>query len=141
MGTLNEMFGFEKDRLTVIKEWIPKRCSTEKDYENSLVKHLRKHLPKARITPQFAIGRTKADIVIDGKDIVEIKKDLKSTAVRDRLIGQLTQYKEWRGKVFVVIVGEKDPDILAEVRKFAEAVDSQSFDAFFGDRKIIIVEK
>ena len=94
-----------------------KRCKTEKDYEKSLVTHLRTELPGISVTPQYARGRIKADLLVGEKVIVEIKKDMKSTGNCQRLVGQLSEYAGWEGRVVILLVGETDPDLKMSVDK------------------------
>jgi len=102
----------------LIDKWSPRKCYSEKDYEQSLSRFLNREMPDIKVTPQYAIGRTKADLLIGEKVIVEIKKDLVSTAQYDRLVGQLTRYKDWNGSVVVLLVGETDPDLSKDLTKF-----------------------
>lgn len=72
-----------------IESWRPRGCKTEKDYENSLVKKLRKELVNQTIIQQYGSGRQRVDIVVHNKVPIEVKKDLKTTAALQRAIGQL----------------------------------------------------
>ena len=83
MGTFNKLkYSWDSVSMvsTLISKWSPRKCVTEKDYEQSLLKFLNKEIPEIKVTPQYAIGRTKADLLIGDRVIVEIKKDLTSTA-------------------------------------------------------------
>ena len=102
----------------LIDKWSPRKCRYEKDYEQSLSRFLNKEIPDIKVTPQYAIGRTKADLLIGEKVIVEIKKYLMSTAQYDRLVGQLTRYKDWNGSVVILLVGKTDPDLKKDLTKF-----------------------
>jgi len=94
-----------------IDKWSPRKCENEKDFENSLYSFLHKHFEDVQITKQYAVGRTKADLNVGGKVIIEIKKDLQSTAQYDRLIGQLEEYKKWKGSIVILLTGETDPNL------------------------------
>ena len=93
----------------LVKEWNPRKCRTEKDYERSLVRHLKAKLPKQDIVPQFGSGRARGDIVVGGKVLIEIKVNFNTTDKLNRLIGQLEGYEtEWKKPVVVVLCGQTD---------------------------------
>ena len=69
-GTLQEL----------ILSWNPSDCRSEKDCENSLYAYLRAELPGIIITPQYAFGRARTDLVVGDKVAIEIKKDLSDTS-------------------------------------------------------------
>jgi hypothetical protein len=81
-----------RDVLILIDDWHPRGCKTEKDLERSLHRHLEKNLPSSEIIMQYASGRVKGDIGIDGQILIEIKDCLKSTSQLQRLMGQLDLY-------------------------------------------------
>lgn len=111
-------FWSEADAISdLIKRWEPKNCKKEKDYETSLVAFIRSELPQVRVTPQYAVGRTKADLVIAEKVIIEIKINLKSTASYHRLLGQLSCYSKWEGKVIILLIGTTDPDFKMTIQR------------------------
>jgi len=108
----------------VIESWRPRGCKTEKDYEDSLVKKLRKELVKQTITPQYGSARQRVDIVVHHKVPIEVKKDLKSTAALQRTIGQLNQYlKEWEG-IILVLCGDTSSDLFNELKKYAKSQET-----------------
>jgi hypothetical protein len=117
--------------ISLIERWEPKRCKTEKDYEKSLVAHLRAELAGIAVTPQYAKGRIKCDLVVGEKVIVEIKKDMKSTGNCQRLVGQLSEYADWDGRVVVLLVGETDPDLRMNIEKAIHRLNGGTF----GDEK------
>ena len=104
--------------VTLINRWSPRKCNTEKDYEQSFLRFLNKEIPDIKITPQYALGRAKADLLIGNKIIVEIKKDLITTSKYNRLIGQLTRYKEWDRQIIVLLVGKTAPDLKLDLERF-----------------------
>lgn len=104
----------------LIGKWRPKGCTTEKDYERSLYDFLHEKLPDIQVTKQYAIGRVKADIVVGNKVIIELKNNLQSPSDYNRLVGQLTAYKNWSGGVIVILCGATDKNIAKEVEKFAK---------------------
>lgn len=121
----------------LIEKWEPKKCKTEKDYEKSLIAHLRAQLPGITVTPQYAKGRIRADLVIGEKVIVEIKKDLQTTGNYQRLVGQLSDYTDWEGRIVVLLVGTGDPDIKSSLDKAVYKLNG----GFFGDGRITVLEK
>jgi very-short-patch-repair endonuclease len=57
------------------KEWKPKGCETEKHFEKSLYNYLERRLEGKKITKQHGVGRSKADIAVEKKVFIELKKD------------------------------------------------------------------
>jgi hypothetical protein len=100
---------------TLIGNWQPESCKSEKDFENSLYKFLHAELGDTQITKQFAQGRIRADLAIGTKVIVELKFNLNTTTKYQRLIGQLDSYKGWEGRVIVLLVGETEPNLFKEL--------------------------
>ena len=105
---------------SAIDKWSPRECENEKSYENSLYLFLHEYFPDVQITKEYAIGRTKADINVGDEVIIEIKKDLKSTAQYGRLIGQLEEYKNWKGATIILLVGDTDPNLKKKLHSRAE---------------------
>jgi len=128
------------DVLKLIDDWHPRSCKTEKDFERSLHKHLEKNLPSSEIIMQYASGRVKGDIGIDGQILVEIKDDLKSTGQLQRLMGQLDLYNGlWKGKVIVVICGDSQRDLVNALTKKVESFKSDFLTELFEAKKIHLV--
>jgi len=125
--------------IKLIEKWSPRKCTTEKDYENSLYKYLHAELPDIQVTKQYAVGRIRADLMVGDKVIIEIKKDLCTTAQYQRLVGQLTEYREWKGKVVLLLVGEIDPNLKKELESFVKKYAGGTF--FDEGPRIIIFEK
>jgi len=121
---------------SLIEQWHPRKCNTEKDYEKSLYRFLHNKLEDIQVTKQFARGRVRADLVIGDDVIVELKNNLKTTNRYQRLVGQITVYKEWDGQIIIVLVGETDPNLYKEVMKHAE-----SHNDGIGGEKIIVIKK
>lgn len=122
----------------LMAKWKPKGCRTEKDFEKSLYSFLHAELGDIQITKQFAQGRIRADLVIGGKVIVELKHNLDSTAKYQRLIGQLSEYKTWDGYTVVLLTGKTDPNLKKELHRFLKREDLTG--DLFGD-KVTVVEK
>lgn len=126
--------------LKLIDDWRPRSCKTEKDLERSLHRHLEKNLPSSEIVMQYASGRVKGDLGIDGQILVEIKDSLKSTAQLQRLMGQLDLYNGlWKGTVIVVICGDSQRDLVNALTKKVESLRQDFLTELFEERKIHLV--
>jgi hypothetical protein len=124
----------------LIDDWHPRGCKTEKDFERSLQRHLQKNLENSEVIPQYASGRVKGDIAIDGEILIEIKDSLKSTAQLQRLLGQLELYNTlWKGKVIVIICGESQKDLVNALNKKIEDLKASTTFLLFSDQKIFLV--
>ena len=100
---------------------------------------LRRELPEdTKITPQYAQGRFRADLVIDDRLVVEIKYNLDSTAKYQRLIGQVAAYKDWKGQVILLLTGKTDPDLKKELNSYLKKEGLR--DSILED-KVIVIEK
>lgn len=107
------------DRL--LEKWEPEReCKTEKQFEKSLAEFLRKECPKYKVQQQYGVGRDKIDIVVQDKVAIEIKNKFKTKSEFQRLIGQIEYYSKNFEKLFIVICGDADHDLLREVKKYVE---------------------
>jgi hypothetical protein len=112
----------------LIDSWHPRGCKVEKDFERSLHKHLENNLTSSEVIMQYASGRIKGDIVVDGKTLIEIKYCLKSTGQLQRLLGQLELYADgWRGKVIVLINGDSQRDLMNSLSKKIENLNQRDF--------------
>lgn len=136
MGFLDDLKFKVGDKIKFVtslcEKWSPRKCKTEKDYEVSLYNYLHKELAntKIQITKQFAQGRIKADLLIGDKVIIELKTNLNSTAVYQRLTGQLLQYGEWKGRVIILLTGETEPNLRKELQEFVKKQNSAHEDFF-----------
>ncbi len=104
----------------IVKDWKPVNCTTEKAYEKSLYAFFHKRLEDIQITKQYAKGRIHADLVVGDRVIIELKNNLNTTAKYQRLIGQLSEYKEWEGEIVLILTGETDPNIRKQLNKYIE---------------------
>jgi hypothetical protein len=120
----------------LIEKWQPKDCKTEKDYELSLYSYLHDELKDVQVTRQFARGRVKADIEVGGQVIIELKHNLKSTAEFHRLVGQLDSYKEWDGRIILVLCGDTEPNLLKDLKARMEKVGD-----FLGNTRCGVIQK
>ncbi len=132
-----------RDVMKLIDDWHPRSCKTEKDFEVSLHKHLEKNLPHADVIKQYAAGRVKGDIVIDGQVLIELKDSLESTGQLQRLMGQLDIYHtQWKGKVIVLICGEVQRDSMKTLNLKVEALKQDEFRGkIFADQRIFLLAR
>ncbi len=132
-----------RDVIKLIDDWHPRGCKTEKDLERSLHRHLEKSLPTSEIIMQYASGRVKGDIAIDGQILIEIKDGLKSTGQLQRLLGQLELYAaQWKGKVIVLVSGDSQRDLVNTLTKKIETLKGQAlsmFELFEEDRYFLVL--
>ena len=118
-----------------IEKWSPRKCKTEKEYENSLARYLRSNFEDIDIVQQYAIGRSRADIVIEEEILLEIKVGLDATTKLDRLIGQIEKYEgKWDKPIIVVLCGKHDPSLLRQLEQYIEKKSG-----FFSSKKIGLV--
>lgn len=96
---------------SLIDKWSPHNFKREKDYENSLFSFLHEELEDHEIIKQYAISRTRADLVIDNELIIEIKYNFNTLTKYRNLLGQLAEYKDWGGPIILLLVGKTDPDL------------------------------
>jgi hypothetical protein len=136
MGFFDDLFS---TTVKQINEWSPDGCSNEKEYENSLYKYLHSVFPDTQITKQYAVGRAKADIGVGNpvEVIIEIKKDLNATNKMQRLMGQIDEYQNWKGRIIILLVGQTEPNIKKQI--IARAKSSKEV-AFF-ERQLVILTK
>ena len=127
-----------RDVIKLIDDWHPRGCKTEKDLERSLHKHLEKNLPSSEIIMQYASGRVKGDIAVDGQILIEIKDSLKSTGQLQQLLGQLDLYAAlWKGKVIVLVCGDSQRDLVNAVTKKVDSLKPDTLGAFLFDERNI----
>ncbi len=141
MGFLNKLKFKHWDAtgtiVSIIEKWKPRKCKTEKDFEKSLYSYLEKELEDIQITRQYAKGRIRADIVVDDVVIIELKNNLDSTAKYQRLVGQLSLYKEWDGYIVVLLTGKTDSNLRRQLTKHVKEYD----DLLDLSSKVVIIQK
>jgi len=104
--------------IDVVKKWKPRNCKTEKEYETSLYRKLKKYFPLLEIIPQYKYAGVYGNLVVGNKVLIEIKTDLESTAT---LLGQLMRYKKkWDGRILVLLTGNTNPGIVKELEEFVD---------------------
>lgn len=123
----------------LVDKWKPEGCKSEKQCEISLYEFLHDNLTDLQVTRQFASGRVRADIAVEGKVIIEIKNNLDTNSEYHRLVGQMSDYDDWAGAVFVVLCGVTDRNLLKELRKQLERRNNGY--TLFPDEKFRLFEK
>ena len=122
----------------LLDKWRPRKCETEKDYETSLYTFLHKELEDRQITKQSGKGRFHADLVIDDKFIIEIKHNLDTTAKYQRLKGQVMEYKEWTGKVILLLIGKADQNLRKDLASFLKKEGLRDSWDMSGDKVLVV---
>ncbi len=121
LGPMNSIEG-------LIEDWKPKNCKTEKDYEKSLFEFLRGRLHEdISIIKQYGTGRSIVDLVIEEEVAIEIKANLKSTAAIARLLGQVDIMLDRFEKIFVVLCGDNDSELVKILESKLEEKDGGLF--------------
>ncbi len=138
---LLEKVKFKYDKLGYIKKlierWEPENCKNEKDYEKSLYEYLHEKLPETQVTKQYAKGRFKADLMVDEKIIIELKNNLKVKNNYQRLLGQLSEYKDWKGPVIILLCGESDINFIKELKSLCKKENNNSVE----EEKFVLLDK
>lgn len=106
--------------IKYIKKWRPRRCTKEKDFENSLYKYLHKKLPDIQVTKQYSQGLIRADLLVGAEVLVELKYNLNTTAKYHRLLGQLAEYRNWDGRIVLLLLGETEPNLLKQLNHYLD---------------------
>lgn len=123
--------------VSLIKDWTPEdNCKTEKSFEKSLYNHLHDNLKEIQVTKQYSKGRIRADLVVGEKVIIEIKNNLDTTSKYQRLIGQIAEYKEWDGKIIILLIGHTEKNLRKELDRYLQKEGLT--DGWNGDKTIVI---
>jgi hypothetical protein len=96
--------------IAILKDWHPRKCEYEADYEASLLRHLRRRLPDLPIDNQRPVrdveGRLvgRIDVVLGERLAIELKRAVRTTEA-DRAVGQIWKYVEhWtKGPVMLLL--------------------------------------
>lgn len=126
---------------SLFSKWCPRNCKTEKDYENSLYFFLHKELEDHQITKQYGKGRFRADLVIDDRLIIEIKYNLSTSSKYQRLLGQLAEYKDWDGRIVLLLIGKTDPNLRKQLTSYLKKEGFCDSIWLHEEDKVIIYEK
>jgi DNA polymerase/3'-5' exonuclease PolX len=142
------MFGqLFNEVLDLVESWEPKeKYPNEDKYRNDLMAFLREELNKPSLlsAPQALkirkeSGRALADIAINEKIGIELKKDLKTQSQVDRLVGQIRRYKKGYEDVIIVLVGKTSDEALDELKEAIRESDQGTLGLQY--KKIEIVDK
>lgn len=104
--------------------WRPKQYETEQSYERSLYKHLGEQISGEVVEKQITFHKTRADIVVWGDRIIELKNNLNKITQYHRLIGQLEEYSGHSNNIHLVICGELDEAFIPRLREFFKEKDA-----------------
>ena len=139
-----EKFKFNWNRLkmstSLIEKWKPGKLKTEKSFEKSLYEYLHDNLKELQVTRQYAKGRIRADLAIEDKVFIELKRNLNTTSNYQRLISQISEYKNWNGDVIIVLLGKTEPNLKKQLIQYLknEGLNSSILP---GDTEIVVIEK
>ena len=117
--------------IKILKNWKPRGCKSEKQYETKLMSKFKKefddlksedHRGSRLVLNGQGDGRKIYDIVIDDKYFIELKYNLDSTGKMDRLIGQLDRYLEKINNedFFLILCGKTEDNLLDRIKKKSE---------------------
>jgi hypothetical protein len=109
---------------TLLNSWRPPTLKTELAYRDALAGHLRDSLPEdSRVECEYRHHGTTLDICVLYNGIMsrdevyfEVTRNLHKKAEYDRLVGQVEGLKPKDKKVFIVLVGDTDPELLGRLR-------------------------
>jgi len=115
--------------LSTVKEaieaWEVGELSTEKAYQNQLAAFLVEATPDdARVEKEYRVEGTTADMYLKWKGIVfedelffELKRNLKSKAAYDRLVGQVEGLNPDKRKIAVVLFGAVEQQYVERLKE------------------------
>ncbi|MBW2986380.1 hypothetical protein KY333_03340 [Candidatus Woesearchaeota archaeon] len=133
--------------LDLVESWEPQeKYPNEDKYRNDLMAFLREELSKPSLLgmPQALkirkeSGRALADIAINEKIGIELKKDLKNQSQVDRLVGQIRRYKKGYNDIIIVLVGNTNVEILDELNEAIRESDQGALDLQY--KRIEVIDK
>lgn len=122
------------DIVAAVGTWNPGPRFSERQYRDSLLRHLNATFPKNRFHAEFRTGKGRADIFVDFEDrsgfgakvFIELKHNLKTMNECNRLVGQLGHYVDL-GEVLAVLCGETKADLAQCVAKRLETFCGEKF--------------
>lgn len=131
------MGAFKRKLVNTIEFWEPGVFDKENDYRRNLASLIRSRMPKAHVQEEYAIERSKVDILvseeipseIDGGECiaVELKLNLSRNPDLDRLIGQLVSYQQNNYTSAIVVSINPEPNFS---RILDERARSDGLDGF-----------
>lgn len=140
-----------EDVVNAINKWRPKKqYSKEPEYRNDLLEFLRTDLNKSSplslgmnvrrsVVPEH--GRNLCDIGVDRRVGVELKNNLKSKSVVDRLVGQISGYKKDYEDIIVVLVGETDGNALETLKDHITEMNRSSSMNLMSRQRFKVIDK
>jgi hypothetical protein len=141
---------FGEKVLKIVENWIPKKkYSKETEYRDDLAEFIRKELYLAQkqnplsslLGPQehrvkTEAGRGYADIEIDEKIGIELKRNLNGKPQINRLYGQITEYNRQYDRTIVVLCGKMKEQTVEELKFQLNHID-QIWGNFWEDIRIV----
>jgi hypothetical protein len=111
--------------LKLVKEWQPEALPSELKYRDSLIAHLRERLRNAiKIESEYRHLGTTTDIYVkqsgfwgSSEVFVELKCNLLSKGLLDRLVGQIESLQPRKNAIIVILCGETSPALVARLRE------------------------
>jgi len=134
MNSVNSLkYTFDKPRYTIaaIKKWRPRGCKTEKEYIESLYRHLRKHLPPNSLIVKQNTEKATTDLVLDGEVVIKIKHNLNTTPKYQRLLDELREYENREGYIILILIGQTYSYFENKLNKHLEDINDIMFPKFF----------
>jgi len=114
------------DVIHIINHWNPKsKYPNETKYRDELLEYIRDGLnsnnsmfgiSRGRVSVKKEDSRGLCDIGIDRRIGIELKKDLKSKAQVNRLIGQIVNYKRDYQDIIILLVGDTNKEALENLK-------------------------
>ncbi len=124
---------------SLIRKWKPGTLKTGESYEHALYEYLHNQLNELPVSRQYAKGRIRASLAVGNKVIIEIKKNLNSTSSYQRLIEQISEYKDGGVNVIILLTGKTDHDIKKQLDQYLEEENITT--NILGDPVITVIEK
>lgn len=126
---------------TVLKSWRPPALKTEVAYSKALADVFRAVLPEdARVECEYRHQGTTCDVYVlyksmlfpDEEIFFEVKRNLRRKGECDRLVGQVESLKPKKHNVWVVLIGDTDPELLGRLKdQFRSYLESAGWGTMF----------
>lgn len=97
--------------------------------------------PQERIVIGKEVGRGLADIGINERIGIELKKDLQTKKERNRLDGQLKDFLRAYKKIIIVLCGDTNPQELDEIKRSAEEFSRPVGFTMEQTRRVVVITK
>jgi hypothetical protein len=136
----------------IIRRWSPKeKYPKEEGYRNELIGFIRSEFEKQEKNRIFGepekhvikpeSGRSHADIEIDKKIGIELKRNLSGKSEMDRLFGQIQNYQSEYDCVIVVLCGEVKEETAEELDYKLDELNERFMEPFSSKQKITLIRK